>query len=507
MVLGTASDAGKSLTVGALCRILRQDGFDVAPFKAQNMALNSFATQEGHEIGRAQAMQAEAAKVAPHVDMNPILLKPTSDVGSQVVINGKVLGNYSGVDYYRLKPQLLEAVSAAYLRLATKHEVIVLEGAGSPVEMNLKDRDIVNMKMAEIADATSLLVTDIDRGGVFASLVGTYALLDPQERARFCGFIINKFRGDISLFTSGIEYLEQRLSQSCLGVIPYIHDHGIDDEDSVSLERRAVRPPFDRTDCLSVCVVGLPYLSNFTDFTALENVPDVVVYYTRRPQEARGADVLILPGSKNTISDLLWLRKNGWEPVIESHAAAGRPLLGICGGFQMLGREIRDPHCTESDIEFVPGFNILDHTTVLERDKVTRQATARLAKPQFLCNDDGELSNPIFSGYEIHLGETFLGNGTQPLFQLKRLGDEETHHDGAVSADGRVLGTYLHGLFDSSEGLALLLNHWRRICGKQSTSSGIDPVAEKERRYDALADHFRSNLKMDLIYGALDAKR
>jgi len=505
MVLGTASDAGKSLTVGALCRILRQDGFDVAPFKAQNMALNSFATQEGHEIGRAQAMQAEAAKVAPHVDMNPILLKPTSDVGSQVVINGKVLGNHGAADYYRLKSQLLDAVSAAYQRLAEKHEIIILEGAGSPVEINLKDRDVVNMKMAEIADAACLLVTDIDRGGVFASLVGTYALLEPQERSRFFGFLINKFRGDVSLFTPGISYLEERLSQTCLGVIPYLHDHRIDDEDSVSLERRAVRPPFDRKDCLSVCVIGLPYLSNFTDFTALENVPGVVVYYTRRPDEARAADVLILPGSKNTIPDLLWLRKNGWEPVIESHVAVGKPLVGICGGFQMLGREIRDPHHTESDIESVPGLNLLDFTTVLEREKVTRQATARFAKPQCL---GGDPADPLFSGYEIHLGDTMLGNKTEPLFQLQRLGDEEGHHDGAISTDGRVLGTYLHGLFDSAEGLSLLLNSWRKSCGKEeSASGGTDPLAERERRYDALADHFRSNLKMDVIYRALDEQR
>ena len=508
MVLGTASDAGKSLTVGALCRILRQDGYDVAPFKAQNMALNSFATREGHEIGRAQAMQAEAARVAPHVDMNPILLKPTSDIGAQVVLNGKVLGNYSSAEYYRLKPQLLETVSSAYQRLAARHEVVVLEGAGSPVEMNLKDRDVVNLQMAEIADAACLLVADIDRGGVFASLVGTYALLEPQERQRFFGFLINKFRGDVSLFTPGIDYLEERLKQPCLGVIPYLYAHGIDDEDSVSLERRAVRPLLDRDDCLSVCVVGLPYLSNFTDFTALESVPGVVVYYTRRPDEARMADVLILPGSKNTITDLLWLRKSGWEPVIESHAAKGKPLLGICGGFQMLGREIRDPLHTESDIEFVSGLKLLDFTTVLEHEKVTRQATARLAKPNYLGVNGGEHSRPLFSGYEIHLGETLLGNGSEPLFQLQRLGDEESQDDGAISADGRVFGTYLHGLFDSAEGLALVLSHWRKICGKdESTSSAIDPLIERERRYDALADHYRDNLKMDLIYRALDWQR
>jgi adenosylcobyric acid synthase len=508
MVLGTASDAGKSLSVAALCRILRQDGFHVAPFKAQNMALNSFATREGHEIGRAQAMQAEAAGVEPHVDMNPILLKPASDLGCQVVINGKVVGNYSGVDYYRLRPQLLDAVSAAYQRLAAKYEVIVLEGAGSPVEMNLKDRDVVNMKMAEISDAACLLVTDIDRGGVFASLVGTYALFEPEERARFIGFLINKFRGDVSLFAPGIDYLEERLSQTCLGVIPYMRDHGIDDEDSVSLERRTMRPPFDRKDCLSVCVVGLPHLSNFTDFTALENVPRVGVYYTRRPDEARAADVLILPGSKSTIPDLLWLRKNGWEPVIESHVAARKPLVGICGGFQMLGNEIRDPHHAESDVEFVPGLNLLNFTTVLEREKITRQATARFAKAECLGGTAGDCADPPFSGYEIHLGQTLLGKGTQALFQMQRSGEQVGRQDGAISADGRVLGTYLHGLFDSAEGLEVLLNHWRKICGKEKSSSGVtDALAERERRYDALAEHFRRNLKMDVIYRSLDLQR
>jgi adenosylcobyric acid synthase len=505
MVLGTASHAGKSLTAAALCRILRQDGFDVAPFKAQNMALNSFATREGHEIGRAQAMQAQAAGVEPHVDMNPILLKPTSEVGSQVVINGKVFGNYRGADYYRLKPMLLDAVTAAYQRLASRHEIIVLEGAGSPVEMNLKDRDVVNMKMAEIADAACLLVTDIDRGGVFASLVGTYALLEPHERARFGGFLINKFRGDVSLFTPGVEYLVNRLSQPCLGVIPYLRDHGIDDEDSVSLERRAARPSLENEDQLRICVVGLPYLSNFTDFTSLENVLDAVVYYTRKPEDARAADVLVLPGSKNTIPDLLWLRENGWEERVQAHVAAGKPLVGICGGFQMLGREIRDPRRAESDIESIPGLGLLDATTTLAHEKVTRQATARLIAPARFSQDGAA---PVFSGYEIHLGETSLGHGTRPLFQLTRLGDIESHNDGAVNDDGRVLGTYLHGLFDSSEGLALLLTHWRKLCGKKiSAAPVVDPLAERERRYDALAEHYRRNLRMDIIHCMLDGKK
>ena len=506
MVLGTASHAGKSLTVAALCRILKQDGFDVAPFKAQNMALNSFATREGHEIGRAQAMQAQAAGLEPHVDMNPILLKPTSDMGSQVIVNGKVIGNYRGVDYYELKPQLLEAVTSAYRQLAARHDVIILEGAGSPVEMNLKDRDVVNMRMAEIADAKCLLVTDIDRGGVFASLVGTFVLLDQAENDRFFGFLINKFRGDISLFTPGIEYLQNRICKPCLGVVPYLHNHGIDDEDSVSLERRAVKPPDASERRLSICVIGIPYLSNFTDFTALEQIPDVVLYYTRKPDEAHHADVLVLPGSKNTIPDLLWLRTNGWEELIREHAASGKPVIGICGGFQMLGAEIRDPHHTESDIETVTGLKLISAVTTLAREKVTRQADARLCDTNALS---AVANDVVFKGYEIHLGETVLLDGMAPLFELKRLGDAECHPDGTINDTGSIIGTYLHGLFDCADGVALLVRHWQKLCGKSLSEKVnlIDPARERERRYDSLAEHYRNSLNMDLIYQALDGPR
>ena len=502
MVLGTASDAGKSITVAALCRILRDEGVNVAPFKAQNMALNSFATREGHEIGRAQAMQAQAAKIEPHVDMNPILLKPTSDVGSQVIVNGKVLGNYRGVDYYNLKTELSAAVRAAYQRLAARYEVIVLEGAGSPVEMNLKDRDLVNLKMAEIADAKCLLVTDIDRGGVFGSLVGTYSLLEPDERQRFFGFLINKFRGDLNLFTSGINYLEARLRQPCLGVIPYLHNHGIDDEDSVSLERRKVRPADSDKDKLSVCVIAYPYLANFTDFTALEQQSNVTVYYARHPADVEIADVLILPGSKNTISDLMWLKRNGMKAAIERHVALGKPLLGICGGFQMLGRSIRDPFRSESHVDAIGGLGILDVETSLHQEKITRQAIARLQNHDGLS---GQSPTAEFSGYEIHLGETTLGENLQPLFHLRRVGDTDWRDDGAISHGGRILGTYLHGVFDSAEGLSWLLNHWRGLCGKNGTTGSIcDPMAERERRYDALADHFRRHLKLELVHRALN---
>lgn len=502
MVLGTGSDVGKSLTVAALCRILFQRGFSVAPFKAQNMSLNSFATREGHEIGRAQAMQAQAAGVEPHVDMNPILLKPTSDTASQVILNGKVLGNYPGVDYYELKCELSAAVRAAYERLASRYEIIVLEGAGSPVEMNLKNRDLVNLKMAEIADAKCILIANIDHGGVFASSVGTYSLLEPAERSRFFGFLINKFRGDLALFTSGVDYLEKKLSQRCLGVIPYLHNHGIDDEDSVSLERRAVKPQAANAEALSVCVVGYPYLSNFTDFTALEQQPNVTVYYTRHPDDSRHADVIVLPGSKNTISDLRWLKENGWTPVLLKHINAGKPLLGICGGFQMLGREIRDPFRTESEVETMPGLHILDVETSLQRDKVTRQAIAKL---NGLSNLSEEGGSPSFTGYEIHIGETLLGKDVRPFLHLQRAGDEQWHEDGAVSSDKRIFGTYLHGLFDSPTGLQWLLNHWCDVCGKEPfNTTVIDPESERGRRYNHLADHFRRHMNLDLIYEALD---
>ena len=501
MVLGTASDAGKSLTVAALCRIMRQDGFNVAPFKAQNMSLNSFATREGHEIGRAQAVQAQAAGIEPHVDMNPILLKPTSDIGSQVILNGKVLGNHKAVDYYKLKPQLLEAVAAAYGRLSSRHDVIVLEGAGSPVEMNLKDRDVVNLKMAEIADAKCLLVADIDRGGVFASLIGTYSLLEPDERARFCGFLVNKFRGDVSLFLPGIDYLEARLAQTCLGVIPYLHNHGIDDEDSVPVERRAVGAPTVNEDKLSVCIVGYPYLSNFTDFTALEQVPGVFVYYTRRPDEAHSADILILPGSKNTISDLLWLKESGWASTIGEHVRARKPLLGICGGYQMLGHEITDPAGVESNVKRVSGLGLLDVTTVLTGDKITRQATAKLHTSAPFCNG---VSEPSLFGYEIHLGETHLTNGLKPLLRLRRSDETEERYDGAVTSDGLILGTYLHGLFDSAEALLFFISYWLKVRGKaKGDGDFIDPLVARERRYDLLAAHYRQHLRLNIVYEAL----
>ncbi len=547
MVLGTASHVGKSLTVAALCRILRQDGCDVAPFKAQNMALNSFATAGGGEIGRAQAVQAMAAGVEPHVDMNPLLLKPTSDTSSQVVLEGKVLASLSGAELYARKPQLAAAIHAAYERLAARHRVIVLEGAGSPVEMNLKAVDMVNLSMAEVADARCILVADIDRGGVFASVLGTFDLLTPGERRRFGGFLVNKFRGDPELFAPGVGWLEERSGQPCLGVVPYLAGHGVDEEDGVTA---AELPRVFASGGgaggtggtgaggarLRVGVVALPYVSNYTDFRPLAARPDVDLIYLSRAADAAAAHVLILPGTKSTVADLAWLRRAGFEGAIREHLAAGRPVVGICGGFQMMGRTIEDPWGVESAERVCRGLDLLDATTVMARAKVTRQARARFydgilaasgaatgggggangaaavagartagaARDQGGDGSDGAGGSSDDDeceavGYEIHVGDTRLGPGVRPLFRLVRAGDGEARDDGAVSADGRILGTYLHGLFDAPAAAQRLLDHLRRLVHlppPPPPPAGVDSL-------DRLADHFRRHLDLAAVYRML----
>jgi len=506
MILGTASHVGKSITVAALCRILHQDGFNVAPFKAQNMALNSFPTKEGLEIGRAQAVQAEAAGLEPHVDMNPILLKPSSDTGSQVVLNGTVFGSITSANFHSLRTELFAEVQAAYKRLADRHDFIIIEGAGSPVEINLKHSDIVNLRMAEASDARCILVADIDRGGVFASLIGTYALLTENERARFGGFIINKFRGDAALFQEGVTYLEERLKNPCLGVIPYFHGLNIDEEDSVALDRSSdpLADRFSNIDTvndsnLRIGVVQLPHMSNYTDFNALQSASGVLLFYLESPQHSHTADVLILPGTKNTIGDLNWLRASGWDMAIANHVRSSKPIIGICGGFQMLGRVVRDPFHVEGNVESLAALGFLDVVTSLGKEKVTRQASATLIDPRLLGAED----TTVFDGYEIHMGETTLGKSVRPFLSVRRFGKDESINDGAVSDDGRIIGTYMHGLFDSPSGLNALLSHLNRLCGRGASAgpNGID----RERHFDDLADHFRKHLDMDSIYKLIDA--
>jgi adenosylcobyric acid synthase len=492
MVLGTASHVGKSVTTAALCRIFRDDGIDVAPFKAQNMALNSYATPEGLEIGRAQAVQAEAAKVAPSVDMNPILLKPVADTASQVILNGRIFGTLTGAELYAQRLHFFHEIRKAYDRLAARHELIVLEGAGSPVEMNLRHVDMVNLAMAEHADAKCVLVADIDRGGVFAQIVGTYELLEPEERERFGGFIVNRFRGDPKLLGDAVEFLERRTRQRCLGVVPFLRDLGIQEEDSVVLDDDRGRA----RDGLRVGVVLLRSMSNFTDFDALARIDGVAFSWVREAGEIGDLDVLILPGSKNTVRDLEDLRQRGIGAALLAHERAGKSIVGICGGLQMLGRTIDDPEGVEGGARHVTGLGLLDVTTSMQAVKTTRQIRGRFA-------DGGRFGDAEVSGYEIHVGETHRGD-TDPMFVLTRVGTTEIVDDGAIRADGRVFGTYVHGVFDEPACALALVNHLRGVAGLAPLTAGA--VATRPDPYDRLAAHFREHLDMKALYDGLGAK-
>ena len=483
MIQGTMSNAGKSLLAAGLCRVLRQDGYKVAPFKSQNMALNSFITREGGEMGRAQVVQAEAAGIAPDVRMNPILLKPTTDMGSQVIVGGRVLGNMGAMEYYRRKAEFLPAVLDAYRSLDRDFDVIVIEGAGSPAEINLKREDFVNMGLARLVDAPVLLVGDIDRGGVFAQLYGTTALLEPHERDRIAGLVINKFRGDPALLKPGLAMLEERTGIPVLGVIPYTRAD-IDDEDSLSprLEETRARRAVD------VAVIRLPRISNFTDFSPLESHSALGVRYVDGPAALGMPDLVILPGTKSTMDDLLWLRQSGLEAAVLKLAAAGVPVLGVCGGYQMLGQTLSDPEGAERG-GTLRGMGLLPCETVFSLQKTrTRTAAAVTAEP---------FSGAEIDGYEIHMGLTRRTGGL-PFCRL-----ENGQEDGAAA--GTVFGTYLHGLFDSGA-LTERLAAW--LLGRKGLSSQGAAVeshrAYQERQYDLLARDVRSSLDMAAVYGAID---
>jgi adenosylcobyric acid synthase len=505
MVLGTASHVGKSVLTAALCRILRQDGFRVAPFKAQNMALNSAATPEGLEIGRAQAVQAEAAGLPPSVDMNPVLLKPCADARSQLVLLGRVAGEVNARDYHRRRTrQVFDVVRRSYERLAARHDVIVLEGAGSPAEVNLRDGDIVNMRMARAADASCLLVADIDRGGVFASLVGTFALLPPAERRRIRGFVVNRFRGDPALFAPGVAFLERRLSRPCLGVVPHLRDLGLEEEDGVAVQDRRTVDRWwpEESGCgrrLRVGVVALPRMANFTDFDALAAEPSVALAFVTRAGDLRRADVVIVPGSKETLEDLAWLRREGFAAALRRHVARRGIVIGVCGGLQMLGREVVDAAGLEGGGRS-RGLGLLGIRTSLGRDKVTVRARAVLDGRTLF----GRRVAPVpLDGYEIHLGTTCCDAGTAPLFRLTRDGEATEVADGARSTDGRVVGTYLHGLFDSDAFRHALVRALRSAAGLAPPGALADYTAEREQRFDRMAAHFRQALDVERIEGWL----
>jgi adenosylcobyric acid synthase len=515
MVLGTASHVGKSLLAAALCRILADDGYRVAPFKAQNMSLNSAATPDGREIGRAQAMQAEAARIAPTVEMNPLLLKPTSDVGAQVVLLGRVHGVARAAEYHRRRvEEFFPVVVDAYRSLAARHDVIVLEGAGSPAEINLKATDIVNMRMAEAADASCLLVGDIDRGGVFASLLGTLALLEPPERARVRGFAINKFRGDPTLLAPGVAEIERRIGVPSLGVVPWLRDVGLDEEDGVALAdapRVAGRRWAFASDAplrpLRVAVVAFPYLANSTDFAALGAEPSVDLAYAERPQDLANADVVVLPGTKDTLGALRWLQ-GGFGTAIRAFAARGA-VLGICGGYQALGREVADPHGVEGG-GVRAGLGLLPVRTVLAREKVTRTARVRPRPGAFFGLDgvtrgsnrlEGDASQLEGGGYEIHMGRTTPCDDVRDFADLA-YGHGEQAVDGSVSRDGAIVGTYVHGLFADDALRWAFVRAARTRAGLAPPERLVPYGAERSGRFDRLAAHVRAALDVPALLDA-----
>lgn len=477
MFVGTGSDVGKSVINAAFCRIFKQDGYSPAPFKAQNMALNSYATPEGLEIGRAQAVQAEAAGVPCHTDMNPLLLKPSADTICQVVLNGKSIGNKHAIDYFTSnnKAELRKEVWAAYDRLQARYSPIVLEGAGSISEINLREVDLVNMSMAKHANAAVILVADIDRGGVFASVYGSILLLTEEERKLVKGILINKFRGDIRLFQSGVKMLEDLCGIPVVGVVPYFKDIHIEEEDSVML---STKNRFAETDKVNIAVVLLQHMSNFTDFNALEHDDRVHLFYSNQPSEIAEADIIIIPGTKNTLQDLQVLRRDGIAQAILQAHASGKTVLGICGGYQMLGQELHDPNHIESELSQIPGLGLLPLRTMLEGEKITRQVQFKFKGNESIC-----------TGYEIHNGRTDYLDKVEVLNHLL-----DGTNDGCQTVN--CMGTYIHGILDNKQFVDYLIHPF---VDKQSTHS-FDYAQFKEDQFNKLADHVREHVNIELIY-------
>ena len=489
MFQGTGSSVGKSLMCAAVLRIMKQDGLKVAPFKSQNMALNSFATKEGLEMGRAQVTQAEAAMIEPSVKMNPVLLKPTSDRRSQVIFNGVPIGTMSAMEYEQYKPRLREDIKRIYDELESTVDCVVIEGAGSPAEINLHDGDIVNMSMAKTADAPVILIGDINPGGVFAQLYGTVKLLPEDEQQRIKGLVINKFRGDVKILEPGLKQIEELLGIPVLGVIPMM-DIDIEDEDSVT-ER------FDRQTGggpIQVAIVHLPHISNFTDFNILSTERSVSVRYVKRASELEGADIILLPGTKNTIEDLNWLKQHGLADEIIRHARRGGMVMGICGGYQMLGERLFDPNHTESRIPEIAGLGLMDFDVTFHESKTTVQSHGSIDCPVGWLSEHNGL---MLDGYEIHTGTNDFREGCIPFLRLN--GRDEV--DGVVNAAGNIMGTYLHGIFDTGSFWHALVDHVRKEKGIQDEGGEVLTMEEFRRReYDRLADGVRQNLDMDAVY-------
>lgn len=499
MIQGTGSDVGKSVITAGLCRLLVRDGYQVVPFKSQNMALNSFITRDGGEIGRAQAVQAEAARVVATVDMNPVLLKPNQDDNSQLIIHGRAVKNIRAKEYFAEQGKPLEAIKESLQRLAGEWEIIVMEGAGSPAEINLREYDLVNMKIAEMIEAPVILVADIDKGGVFASIVGTLELLTQKEKERVKGIIINKFRGDQERFKEGINFIEIYTGKPVLGVIPYLEDIKIPEEDSLAQDVQG-----DTDYQLDIVILYLPHISNFTDFDLLTTEPETRVRYLRDLTKIGEPDLIIIPGSKNTIGDLQYLYSQGYIEVIRQKCRQGIPVLGICGGYQMLGRRIIDPSHVESNEKVIAGLDLLAMETVYAGEKISRQVKASIKSDTSFFKD---LQGEVLTGYEIHHGRSQIDRGQSQLLEILSRGDKgESFHDGLISDDGLVWGTYLHGIFDNDRFRRSFINHLR---GKK----GLRPLSRqymssrrlREEAYDTFADLLEKNIareKLDkVIFG------
>jgi adenosylcobyric acid synthase len=479
MIQGTASNAGKSLVVAGLCRILKQDGYKVTPFKSQNMALNSFITDDGSEMGRAQVMQAEAAGIKPDVRMNPILLKPTSDQGSQVIVNGQVIGNMSAKNYYAQKTKLIPNILDSFNNLANEYDIIVIEGAGSPAEINLNEDDIVNMGLAKLVNAPVLLVGDIDRGGVFASLAGTMLFLSEDEKKRVKGTIINKFRGDISILKPGLKMLEDAINVPVIGVIPHI-DIDLDDEDSLT-DKFSIKAQ-NKPSIIDIAVIRLPRISNFTDFNALEYIDGVSLRYVGSLRELKNPDLIILPGTKNTIADLIWLRESGFETAIMKHISKEKPLIGVCGGYQMLGLTLKDPYEVEHGGE-ISGLGLLATDTIFAKEKTTTRVTGILSEVDGIFH---KLSGVEFEGYEIHMG----------------ISDDNRN----IVNNKNIYGTYIHGIFDRDEVTQIIVEALLEKKGLSSDNiKAFNMTTYKESQYDILADEMRKALDMDYVYKIINS--
>ncbi|SDY24301.1 cobyric acid synthase [Tindallia californiensis] len=496
MLQGTASSVGKSVLTAALCRIFKEDGLDSMPFKSQNMALNSYITDEGLEMGRAQVCQAEAAMVKPEVNMNPILLKPTGEKNAQVIVSGKVYGNMSASEYHQFKPKLKKIILSAFDELQKKADVIVIEGAGSPAEINLKDNDIVNMGMAKMVDAPVLLIGDIDRGGVFASIYGTIMLLDEDERKRVKGLLINKFRGDRKILNPGLKQLEALTGIPVLGVIPY-GKFDIEEEDG---EAERLKSKALSSNKIDVCVIRLPRISNFTDFHWLEKHPLVNIRFVEDPGLLGRPDLIIIPGTKNTLEDLLFLREKGLDKSILSARDKGSAIVGICGGFQILGKKLVDPHGVESNIRELEGLGLLNVETIFDREKVTKQTKAEV----IFENIDNKMKNIAVEGYEIHMGKTTLNDEAKPFAEIKDSQEFTIRYDGAISSDGKVWGTYLHGIFDNEEFNNALLMFLSNDLNIDEIEKRGSFKAYKEEQYDILAKTVRESIDMKRIYEILE---